>query len=358
MLCIVVGTRPEIIKMSSIIRFAVASGRSYRVVHTGQHYSHAMDGVFFADLGLPPPDVNIAVGSGSHGDQTGRMLRDLEKIFAEVRPTAVLVQGDTNTVVAASLGATKLGIEVGHVEAGLRSYARSMPEEVNRIVADHISDYLFAPTQTAAENLAREGIDSSVFVTGNTIVDAVQDHLPRARRQSDVLHRLGLAKSGYLLLTAHRQENVDDEGRLRSILDGLDRVARKSGLGVIFPVHPRTVKRIEEMAVEVPEAVRMVDPVGYLDFLLLIENSALVLTDSGGIQEEACVLGVPLLTLRDNTERPEAIAVGSSILVGTDADRIEAGFDEMWGRTGWDNPFGDGTAGERIAELLVAAGCW
>lgn len=358
MLCIVVGTRPEIIKMSPVIRAGLAEGRRFHVVHTGQHYSHAMDAVFFDDLDLPAPDVNLGVGSGSHGAQTGRMLVELETTIQDLDASAVVVQGDTNTVAAGSLAAAKLRVPVCHVEAGLRSYERSMPEELNRVVADHLSDRLFAPTEGAAANLAREGLDENVVVTGNTVVDAVQSHISMARKRSSVLDDLGLAPKAFLLLTAHRPENVDDSSRLRSLLSGVDRASAELGFPVVFPIHPRTLARIEHEGVEVPPSIRTIDPVGYFDFLVLIDEAVLVMTDSGGIQEEACVLGVPLVTLRDNTERPEAVEVGASMLVGVEPEQIVTGVHSMVGRSGWSNPFGDGSAGVSIAQILSDDGYW
>jgi UDP-N-acetylglucosamine 2-epimerase (non-hydrolysing) len=278
----------------------------------------------------------------------------VERLLEERSSSAVLVQGDTNTVLGAALAAAKLHVPVGHVEAGLRSFDRTMPEEVNRIVADHISDLLFAPTPTARGYLLREGIgDEKIAVTGNTIVDAVQQNLAIADRRQNALGPLGLSAKGYFLVTAHRAENVDDKARFKGILAGISAVGREHGREVLFPMHPRTRERMKAFGLE-PEGVRIVEPIGFLEFLQLEANAALVLTDSGGVQEETCILGVPCVTLRENTERPETIEAGSNILAGTDPDRIaKAAREQLSHRRTWSNPFGDGRAGERIVRICT-----
>jgi len=265
------------------------------------------------------------------------------------------VQGDTNTVLAGALAASKLHIRVGHVEAGLRSYDRTMPEEINRVVADHISDYLFAPTDISRENLRKEGIaEEKIFVTGNTIVDSVYQNLEIAKRKLNVLADLGLEPKGYFLVTAHRAENVDNSNRLGEILKGLELVSREFSLPVVFPVHPRTRKMVAEFGFEF-DGIKAIEPLGFLEFLQLEANARLVLTDSGGVQEEACILGVPCVTLRDNTERPETLNVGSNTLAGARAGRILDGAGRMMAQeNGWRNPFGDGQAGESILKHLSA----
>lgn len=354
MIAIILGTRPEIIKMSPVIRECERRGIDYFILHTGQHYSYKMDRIFFEELELPQPKYNLNVGSGTHAEQTGKIMIWVEKILMKERPDVVLVQGDTNTVLAGALAATKLHIKVGHVEAGLRSYDRRMPEEINRVLTDHISDYLFAPTEKAKQNLLKEGIDESkIFVTGNTIVDAVYQNLEIAERKVNVLKDLGLKPKKYFLVTAHRQENVDVKERLEGILKGLELIHREFSMPVVFPIHPRTQKMVRMFGLGL-DGVEVVEPLGFLEFLQLEANAKLVLTDSGGVQEETCILGVPCVTLRDNTERPETLEVGSNILAGTKPERILEGVRKMFNRENtWKNPFGDGKAGERIVKILM-----
>ncbi len=250
---VVLGTRPEIVKMSPIVRELQRRGLDFDLVHTGQHYSFEMDRVFFRDLELPEPTINLEVGSGTHGAQTGKMLTGLERFFQESRPDVVLVQGDTNTVLAGALAAVKLGITVGHVEAGLRSFDRTMPEEINRVMADHVSDLLFAPTEVSARNLRAEGLpEGRIFVTGNTIVDAVRENLEIAVGKGDVQGSLGLRKGGYILTTLHRQENVDSRERLANILKGLEMAGRQTGLDIVWPMHPRAKKNLDTFGLGLP----------------------------------------------------------------------------------------------------------
>ena len=294
-IAIIIGTRPEIIKMSPVIKGCEELGLDYFVLHTGQHYSYNLDKIFFEELELPGARYNLDVGSNSHGKQTGEMLIGIEKVLQEELPSLALVEGDTNTVLAGALAAAKQHIKLGHVEAGLRSGDRNMPEEINRIVADHVSDYLFTPTEKAKWNLLREGIEEDkIFVTGNTIVDAVYQNLEIARRKVGILNlnlnKLNLSPAEYFLVTAHRQENVDVKDRLKSILEGLGLVYQEFNLPVIYPIHPRTKKRIKEFGLEVPRGVELIEPVGFLEFLQLEASAKLILTDSGGVQEEACIL--------------------------------------------------------------------
>jgi UDP-N-acetylglucosamine 2-epimerase (non-hydrolysing) len=353
-IAIIVGTRPEIIKMSPIIRECEQANVPYVLVHTGQHYSYAMDGVFFEQLGLPQPQYNLGIGSGSHAEQTGRILLGIEPILKKECPDVVLVQGDTNTVLAGALAAAKLQIKVGHVEAGLRSYDRRMPEEINRVLTDHCSDFLFAPTSQAEQILCEEGIaKEKIFVTGNTIVDAVFHSLQLARDGTQVLDSLGLRKQEYFLVTLHRQENVDDPKSLQNVLRGLQSLHLKFQLPVIYPVHPRSSKKLAEFNLEVPSGVRLVEPLDYLGFLNLEQHARVVLTDSGGVQEETCILGTPCVTLRGNTERPETLVVGSNLLAGTYPENILNCTTAMVeNKKEWSNPFGDGTTGKRIVEIL------
>ena len=354
MIAIIPGTRPEIIKMSPIIRACEALGEDYFTLHTGQHYSYDMDRAFFEDLELPEPKYNLDVGSGTHAEQTGRIMTGIERILLEEKPEIVLVQGDTNTVLAGALAASKLHIKVGHVEAGLRSYDRRMPEEINRIVADHISDVLFPPTETAKKNLIEEGIpEERIFVTGNTVVDAVEQNLAIARRKDDLLQQLGLTSKGFFLVTAHRAENVDTKQRLEGILQGLEAIQSEFSLPIIFPMHPRTAKMAQAFGLSL-DGIHVTEPLGYLDFLQLEANARLVLTDSGGLQEESCILGVPCVTLRDNTERPETVEVGANVLAGTDPGVMLSCARKMLAQgTSWANPFGDGKAGDHVIQEVL-----
>lgn len=355
---VVLGTRPEIIKMSPVIKELQEKRLDFFVLHTGQHYSYRLDKVFFEQLELPRPQYNIEVGSGSHAEETGKMLVGIEKIFLDEKPDVVLVEGDTNSVLAGGLAAVKLGIRVGHVEAGLRSYDRTMPEEINRILTDHLSDFLFAPTPEAGKILRREGIDESkISVTGNTIVDAVYQNRELADKKKDALGELNLKAGQYFLATLHRQENVDNPARFASILEGLNRIADKYGMPVVYPVHPRSKKKLDEFRLKTKN-LTVIDPVDFLDFLQLESNARLILTDSGGVQEEACILGVPCITMRDNTERPETVGVGANVLSGAVTEHIiecaQAMLSEK--KKKWDNPFGDGRAAERIVKIITEAG--
>jgi UDP-N-acetylglucosamine 2-epimerase (non-hydrolysing) len=354
MIAIILGTRPEIIKTSPIIRECQARNLDYRIIHTGQHYSYAMDRAFFNDLELPEPAYNLDTGSGSHAEQTGRIMSGVERILGEEQPEIVLVQGDTNTVLAGALAAAKLNIAVGHVEAGLRSFDRTMPEETNRVVADHVSSLLFAPTAHAQENLIHEGIDPGrIFMTGNTIVDAVYQNLDISKKKASILRSHDLEPNRYFLVTMHRAENVDSRERMRSILAGLNAVSDKFSLPVFFPIHPRTLKQITAFGLELGGIIPS-EPLGFLQFLQLEANARCILTDSGGIQEEACILGVPCVTMRTTTERPETLSVGSNILTGSDPRQILEGVRLMNNRSnGWKNPFGDARAGERIVEISL-----
>jgi len=350
---IILGTRPEIIKFSPIIRECERLGLDYFVLHTGQHYSYSMDEVFFEQLELPRARCNLDVGSGTHAEQTGKMLIGIEKVLSRERPDVVLVEGDTNTVLAGALAAAKLGFKVGHVEAGLRSYDRRMPEEINRVLADHCSNLLFAPTAKARETLLGEGIDArAIYVTGNTVVDAVYQNLEISKRKGEAWDALGIEDGDYLLATIHRQENVDDKTRFHGILEGLQMVQEEFGFPVVYPIHPRAKKQLDTFKLAA-NGVKVVEALDYLSFLQLENNAKLVLTDSGGVQEEACILRVPCVTLRDNTERPETLEVGSNVLAGADPTEIvkKAGLMLAKNRD-WENPFGDGKAGEKIIGIL------
>jgi UDP-N-acetylglucosamine 2-epimerase (non-hydrolysing) len=355
-LAIAVGTRPEIVKMAPVIRAARRAAIETTLIHTGQHYSWAMDGVFFDELGLPDPDIALRIGSGTPGHHLSGIINRLEPYLMAERPDAIVVQGDTNSVLAVALSARTLQIPVAHVEAGLRSYDRSMPEETNRIVVDHLADRCFAPTERSGATLLREGVDPRrVLVTGNTVVDEILRQRPRAEALGQP-RRLGLEPGRYVLATIHRAENTTDPARLRGILEGLARVGQRLGMTVVAPLHPRTAEAIQREALTVPEPVGIIEPMGYLEFLGLQIGARLTLTDSGGVQEEACALGVPCVTLRDSTERPESIEVGANVLAGWEPESILDAAVVMAGRPRtWLNPFGDGHSGERIISALVGA---
>ena len=293
-IAIILGTRPEITKMAPLIKIYQKNRADFFLLHTGQHYSFQMDKVFFNQLQLDPPAYNLDVGSGSHGEQTGKMLIGIEKILLKEKPAIALVEGDTNSVLAGALAAAKLGIKVGHVEAGLRSYDRTMPEELNRLLADHLADYLFAPTPKAKKILLGEGINKNkVFVTGNTIVDTIFQNLELAKKGKDALSDLHLKPKDYFLVTLHRQENVDNPSRFDSILRGLSQIALDYNLPVVYPIHPRSRKMMGEFRLT-PKNLTVIEPVDFLSFLQLGSNAKLILTDSGGVQEESLHPGRPL----------------------------------------------------------------
>ena len=351
---IILGTRPEIIKMAPVIRELGKKQADFFILHTGQHYSYRLDKVFFEQLELPQPRHNLDVGSGSHAEATGKILIGVEKVLQEEIPNIILVEGDTNSTLAGALAAVKLHIKVGHIEAGLRSHDRNMPEEINRILTDHCSDLLFAPTEKAKETLLGEGIpEKKISVTGNTIVDAVCQNLEIARKEGNTLDALNLRAKEYFMVTLHRQENVDNRARFASILEGLDRVTAEFETPVIYPIHPRSRKMMTKFGLQ-PRCPMLTEPVDFLSFLQLESNARLILTDSGGVQEEACILNVPCVTLRDNTERPETLEVGANILAGVLPDKIVECSKLMLGRkNNWQNPLGDGTAGRKIVEIIM-----
>jgi UDP-GlcNAc3NAcA epimerase len=345
----VLGARPQFIKAAPVSRLLRRKHEEF-LVHTGQHYDDAMSDVFFRQLGIPEPDVNLGVGSGSHGVQTGAMLPGIEAIAVEQKPDWLLVYGDTNSTLAGALAGAKLHIPIAHVEAGLRSYDRRMPEEVNRVVADHLSDLLLCPTAVAVRNLGREGISRGVKVVGDVMLDAFLQHLDTARAETSTLAQLGLEPGAYQLLTVHRAENVDQPDSLARILRGVT----ASGCSVVFPVHPRTRSALRD-GIKPGANVRMIDPVGYLEMLILEEAAAAIVTDSGGVQKEAYFAGRPCITLRDRTEWTETVDAGWNRLVGTDPEAIAEAMRSF--RPQGDRPelFGDGHAAERVVECLTAS---
>jgi UDP-N-acetylglucosamine 2-epimerase (non-hydrolysing) len=355
----VVGARPNFMKMAPIIdALRQVPGMEPRLIHTGQHYDEAMSRVFFDDLGLPKPDVFLGVGSANHSEQTARVMIEFDRVVESRRPDFVLVVGDVNSTMAAALVAAKRLIPLGHVEAGLRSFDRTMPEEVNRIVTDILSDLLFITSEDAADNLAREGVEAhKVRFVGNVMIDSLLKHRERALKTSRALETFGLSPKRFVLVTLHRPSNVDEKASLEALLGVLGRLSDERP--VLFPVHPRTRARIAEFGlqtiIESHPDLKLVEPQGYLDFLRLLDAAELVLTDSGGIQEETTVLGVPCLTLRPNTERPITIQEGTNILVGTDPGRIVAEGLRILSegpRPGRIPRFWDGRAAGRIAQAL------
>jgi UDP-N-acetylglucosamine 2-epimerase (non-hydrolysing) len=352
----VVGARPNFVKLAPLVAALARCGTAQRLVHTGQHFDARMSGVFFEELGLPRPDAHLGAGPGPHGAQTARVMVAFERVLSELRPrpSLVVVPGDVNSTVAAALVAAKAGVPVAHLEAGLRSRDRSMPEEVNRVVTDHLSDLLLTPSADADENLRGEGIEAGrVARVGNLMVDTLRAHLPRARALR-VAEGMGLAPGRYAVATLHRPSNVDDPATLARLLGALAEVGR--ALPVVFPVHPRTRARLGDPALARAAApLRTVEPLGYLEFLSLTSAARLVLTDSGGLQEEATALGVPCLTLREGTERPITVSEGTNEVVGTVPGRIVAA-----ARRVLDDPppprcpaLWDGRAADRAAEAIA-----
>ena len=364
-IAVVLGTRPEIIKMAPIIDEIVNRDIELCLIHTGQHYDKEMSDNFFIDLEIPAPDYNINVGSGSHGKQTGLMMKGIEEVLMDEKPDIVLVQGDTNAVLAGALVASKLHIAVGHVEAGLRSFDMTMPEEINRRVCDVTSTMYFIPTEESAINLLAEGYSrKNLIITGNTVVDACFRHLEIAKKrgfEEESLASLDIDNMDNILtLTMHRAENVDDKKRVTNIIDALKELG---DMNIIFPIHPRTKKTLEDFKLfdELNNLshVHIIKPIGYLDFLQLTSKSTLILTDSGGLQEEAITLDVPALTLRYNTERPETVTAGGNILVGADKDAILENAnkilnDEEFARKMKNaiNPYGQGDSAKKTVDAI------
>ena len=363
----VVGARPNFMKIAPIVtELKKFSDIEHCLVHSGQHYDELLSGNFFTDLGLPAPDINLQTGSGSHAVQTAEIMKRIEPVLIDYRPQMVLVVGDVNSTIAAALTAAKLGVSVAHIEAGLRSFDMSMPEEINRKLTDAISTLLFVTEQSGVENLRKEGVPAEkVFLVGNVMIDCLLQHRERAA-QSPILEQLGVGKNGsghrpYVVLTLHRPSNVDDPKTLRGILSAVSALA--SDFPVFFPVHPRTRRNIESFGLQeflsksssADGGIRILNPLGYLDFLALNDGARLVLTDSGGIQEETTALGVPCLTLRENTERPATVVHGSNQVVGVEAERILAAAQSIlqeparkFGRP----PLWDGEAATRIVAIV------
>lgn len=341
-IALIFGTRPEIIKMAPFIHEAIKRQTDFFVIHTGQHYSEVMDKVFWENLDLPLPKYNLGVGSGTHAEQVGKMLIAIEPVLMEERPDFVAVYADLNSSIAGALAAAKLHIPIIQLEAGLRSFDRDMPEEINRLVVDKLSTYLFSPTPLQREHLKNEGITEGVFMVGNLISDAVKDNLPKALAKSHRREELGLEKQKYFLATVHRPSSVDNPENFRKLLIGLGKVSTVYNLPVIYPVHPRSRKNLDLFSLSVPTGVRLIEPMDYFNFLALASEAKLLLSDSGGIQEEAAIMQVPLVTLRENTERQETLALGSNVLAGFDPETILFKVKEMETRPrSWQHPYGD-----------------
>lgn len=360
----IVGARPQFIKLAPVCRtIQDREGVQHVIVHTGQHYDQAMSQVFFSELGIPEADINLGIGSGSHGRQTGRMLERTEEILLSERPDMVITYGDTNSTVAGSLAAAKLHIPVAHVEAGLRSFNRRMPEELNRIVADHISDLLLAPTPTAMDNLVAERLEERAVYTGDLMYDAVLFNRELAREGSTIVDALELKRGRYGIVTLHRAESTDGD-HLRTLLQAINEVADRY-LPLVFPAHPRTTQRVRSNVADwVPcESLSVIEPVGYLDMLSLLDNAAMILTDSGGLQKEAYFLGCPCVTLRSETEWLETVSGGGNVLTGVEVGEILTAV-QSWmerpergdsGVAAWDRtPFGGGDAAGQIVDAISA----
>ena len=365
----IVGARPQFIKLAPLTR-AVARWNDthsrpieHLTLHTGQHYDHSMSEIFFEEMEIPRPDVNLGVGSGKHGAQTGAMLAGIEAVLLERKPDMLIIFGDTNSTLAGALAAAKLHIPVAHVEAGLRSFNRRMPEEINRITSDHVSDILLAPTPTAAANLAQEGLAERTVRTGDIMYDTVLHNLTLAREKSDLIERLQLTPQQYAVVTVHRAENTDAPIRLRNLLDGFNQIAA-DGLPIILPMHPRTKHLLPKVLPDwQPHAhLQVIEPLGYLDMVRLVSESRLVMTDSGGLQKEAFFMEVPCITLRDETEWVETVEAGGNIIVGADPDRLRTAY-QQWqqrldaGKVDFSQEirtyFGSGRSGEETLEAVV-----
>ena len=354
----IAGARPNFMKIAPIVAALQRRSDSFEsmLIHTGQHYDEKMSQIFFDELGIPRPDINLEVGSGSHAQQTASIMTAFERVLLEHAIDMVLVVGDVNSTIACALVASKLGVPIAHVEAGLRSYDREMPEEINRVLTDQISDLLFTTEESAEANLRREGIDSTkVHFVGNVMIDTLLTHRERAR-STGVHKSLGLEPGGYGLMTLHRPSNVDDTDAFEGLMRGVATIARE--IPIVFPVHPRTRPAVTRSttAADLVERgrLRLIDPQGYLDFIGLMERARVVLTDSGGIQEETTILGVPCLTLRENTERPITITHGTNQLVGADSGRIVSAWQQIRDTTTRPDrpPLWDGQAAERIVAIL------
>lgn len=348
---ILVGTRPEIIKVAPVMRQLKKLKIPYVFIHSNQHYAKELDETILKDLKLSSPDYQLQVGSGTHAVQTGKIMEGVEKICVKEKITIMVVHGDTNTTLAGALTAKKLHIKVCHIEAGLRSFDYRMPEEINRIITDRISDVLFAPTKMAQQNLLKEGIaGESVIITGNTVVDALLQHQAIAAKQ-DTFKRVPVKENEYILLTMHRAENVDEKAKLESLIKIIDYISKKLDVPVLWPVHPRSAKQLTQFEITLPKSFLLIDSVGYLDMLQLLSKASMVLTDSGGIQEEAYILKKPLITLRNSTERPETLS--ANFIVDTDLIKVDLALAAYKNKkVSWNDELGSGQASQIIAATI------
>jgi UDP-N-acetylglucosamine 2-epimerase len=344
----VVGARPQFVKAAMVSRALKGRGEEF-ILHTGQHYSENMSQLFFNELELPEPDINLEIGSGSHAEQTSGMLLGIDRYLETIQPDWMIVYGDTNSTLAGALAAAKREIPIAHVEAGLRSYNRSMPEEINRLVSDHLSTLLFCPTDLAVENLKKEGISKGVYQVGDVMADSLFVFLEIARKRSAILQSLHLEPKKYALVTVHRSGNTDDRHNLTEIMDGLAGIRTP----LIFPMHPRTQRKLAEFGMQVPANVRVIDPVGYLEMLMLESNAECILTDSGGVQKEAYLLGVRCITMREETEWVETVSAGWNCLTGADSSKIEARFDDFHPKNERPQIYGDGHAADKIIDIIL-----
>ncbi|WP_049042237.1 non-hydrolyzing UDP-N-acetylglucosamine 2-epimerase [Clostridium sporogenes] len=343
----VVGARPQFIKAAAVSNI-IRKEHEEILVHTGQHYDENMSKVFFEELQIPKPDYNLEIGSGNHGEQTGKMLVELEKIYLKEKPDLVLVYGDTNSTLAGALCASKLLIPVAHIEAGLRSFNMNMPEEQNRILTDHISRLLFVPTITAEKNLHTEGINRGVYNVGDVMFDAVLHFKKLAEQKESILDKISVKSGEYILTTIHRAENTNDINRLKNIIEALN----KSGNKIVLPLHPRTKKYIENYNLQFSDNIKLIEPVGYLDMITLEMNSQKIVTDSGGVQKEAFFMKKPCITMRDETEWVETVQNGWNVIVGTDGDKILKSIVYFKPKMKQQNIFGNGKAGNKILDII------
>jgi UDP-N-acetylglucosamine 2-epimerase (non-hydrolysing) len=348
----IIGARPQFIKCAPLSH-AIRKEHEEILVHTGQHYDTEMSGIFFKELSIPEPDYNLGVGSGNHGEQTGKMLVEIEKILINEMPDLVLVYGDTNSTLAGALAASKLNIKLAHVEAGLRSYDRTMPEEINRVLTDHIADILFCPTETALLNLKNEGITTDVYNVGDVMLDALEYNIKVAEEKTKVLDDLELNSKEYLVATVHRASNTDSFKNLSSIVNAFCEV----DIPIVFPVHPRTEKYLKQYELwdKLCDKVKVINPVGYLEMLKLMSHAKKILTDSGGVQKEAYMLGVPCITMRENTEWVETVEDGGNVLVGAEYEKIRDAIFNFEGTKVKGNVFGNGDACVNILKILMTA---
>jgi UDP-N-acetylglucosamine 2-epimerase len=347
----IIGARPQFIK-ASVVSEELRKNFTELIIHTGQHYDYEMSKLFFEQLDIPEPDYHLDVGSGTHGYQTGEMLKRIEEIFIAEKPDLVLTYGDTNSTLAGALAASKMHVKTGHIEAGLRSFDKSMPEEINRIITDHCSDLLFCPTKTAVNNLKREGITSGVYLTGDVMVDCLFKYSEVAEEKTTILEDLGIDRKKYLVVTVHRASNTDNRANLEQIVDALSEISEP----IIFPIHPRTRKSLRVFGLYDKlinhRNIKVIQPVGYLEFLRLMKNARKIITDSGGIQKEAYILKVPCITLRENTEWVETVQDGWNVLVGAKKETIVNVCSVEESNKSYNNHFGRGNASGKIVQYL------